>query len=276
MMNRSSSQEQGKAREPRKPQAEKDSAQLRQRDLDILRLIGEQTAYRFDQLQGLLAHHPHTKAKDPTFLSPSQTSRLIQRWERRGLVTAHSIGRHKPRWISLTQRGLALIGISARPLDLSHADLNQLFWVDETRVLVEERYGLRPGFRWESQREYQRMHEHFKTQQNHKPDGSIPLEYQSPHHPDAVLRYRLEEDPDAPEIVSAIEIELSEKAYPTWKTIFVDLTRFFDSAHYYVDPVIRSSLEKALEKFQSEKPVLGDPEREQHLYIHIHDLEQRL
>ena len=137
-MNMSSWQEQGKAREPRKSQADKDSAHLRQRDLDILRLIGEQTAYRFDQLQALLARHPNTRAKDPTFLSPSQTSRLIQRWERRGLVTAHTIGRHEPRWISLTQRGLALIGISARPLDLSHADLNQLFWVNETRVLVEE------------------------------------------------------------------------------------------------------------------------------------------
>ncbi len=99
---------------------------------------------------------------------------------------------------------------------------------------------------------------------------------QSLHRPDAVLWYRLEEDSDAPEIVSAIEIELSEKAYPTWKTIFADLTRFFDSAHYYIDPVIRSSLEKALEQFRNEKPVLGDPEREQRFYIHIHDLEQRL
>ncbi len=275
-MNRSSSQEQGKAREPRKSQADKDSAHLRQRDLDILRLIGEQTAYRFDQLQALLVHHPDTRAKDPAFLSPSQTSRLIQRWKRLGLVTSHKIRHHEPGWISLTQKGLALVGISARSLDLSHLDLNQLFWVNETRVLIEERYGSRPGFRWESQREYQLICEGFKSQHNHEPDVSIPLEYQSPHRPDAVLRYRLEEDPDAPEIVGAIEIELLEKAYPTWKTIFADLTRFFDSAHYYVDPAIKPSLEKALEQFQNEKLVLGDPEREQRLYIHIHDLEQRL
>ena len=32
------------------------------------------------------------------------------------------------------------------------------------------------------------------------------------HHPDAVLRYCLEEDPDAPEITGAIEIELCQKA----------------------------------------------------------------
>jgi hypothetical protein len=66
-MNRSSSQEQDKASEPRKPQAEKDSAHLRQRDLDILRLIGEQTAYRFDQLQRLLAHHRDTRPKIQRF-----------------------------------------------------------------------------------------------------------------------------------------------------------------------------------------------------------------
>src|SRR2546423_7056374 len=123
-MNRSSSQEQDKASEPRKPQAKKDSAHLRQRDLDVLRLIGEQTAYRFDQLQRLLARHPDTRAKEPTFFSQSQTYTLIQRWKRLGLAIAHAIGHHEPRWISLTQRGLALVGISAWPLDLSQVDLN--------------------------------------------------------------------------------------------------------------------------------------------------------
>ncbi len=120
------------------------------------------------------------------------------------------------------------------------------------------------------------MHEHSKTQQEYEPEMLIPLEYQSPHSPDAVVRYRLEEDPEAPEIVSAIEIELSEKTYMAWKKIFVDLIRFFDSAHYYVDPALKPSLEKALEQFQNEEPVSADPEREQRLYIHIHDLEQRL
>ena len=66
-MNRSSSQEQGKACEPRKSQADKDSDHLRQRDLDILRLIGEQTTYRFDQLQALLARHPDTRPKIERF-----------------------------------------------------------------------------------------------------------------------------------------------------------------------------------------------------------------
>jgi len=275
-MNRSSSQEQGKAREPQKSQADKGSAHLRQRDLDILRLIGEQSAYRFDQLQALLTHHPNTRAKDPLSLSQSQTYTLIRRWKRLGLVTSRKIYHHEPGWISLTQKGLALVGISARSLVPLYAELNQLFWVNETRVLVEESYGSRLGFRWESQREYQRMHEYFKTQQDQEPDLSIPLEYQSAHHPDAVLRYRLEDDPDAPEITSAIEIELCQQAYPTWKKIFVDLTCFFDCAHYYIDPALKPSLEKALEKFQNEEPVSADPEREQRLYIHIHDLEQHL
>jgi hypothetical protein len=141
-MNRSSRQEQGKARETQKPQDDTDMVHLRQRDLDILRLIGEQTAYRFDQLQGLLARNPDTRAKDPAFLSPSQTWTLIQRWKRLGLATFHSIGRHEPGWIFLTQRGLALVGISAQSLDPSHVDLNHLFWVNETRALVEEQ-----GFR---------------------------------------------------------------------------------------------------------------------------------
>jgi hypothetical protein len=120
------------------------------------------------------------------------------------------------------------------------------------------------------------MHEHSKTQQEYEPEMSIPLEYQSPHSPDAVVHYRLEEDPEAPEIVSAIEIELSEKTYMAWKKSLVDLARFFDCAHYYVDPALRSSLEKALKQFQNEGLAFGDPEREQRLYIHVHDLEQQL
>jgi len=275
-MNLSSSQEQGKTREPHKPQADTEGAHLRQRDLDILRLIGEQTAYRFDQLQTLLARHPDTRAKDPTFLSQSQTYTLIRRWKRLDLVTSRKIYHDEPGWISLTQRGLALVGISARSLVPLYAQLNHLFWVNETRALVQERYGSRTGFQWESQREYQRMHQYFKTQQKQEPDLSIPLEYQSAHHPDAVLRYRLEDDPDAPEITSAIEIELCQQAYPTWKKIFVDLTRFFDCAHYYIDPALKPSLEKALQQFQNEEHSFGDPEREQRFFIHIHDLEQRL
>jgi hypothetical protein len=272
-MNRSSAREQGKVREPRKPQAEKDRAHLRQRDLDILRLIGQQIAYRFDQLQALLARHPDTQAKDPAFLSLSQTSRLVKRWE---MVTSHTIRHHEPKWISLTQKGLALVGIPAQALDLSQVDLNHLFWINEIRVLIEERYGSRPGFRWESGREYQRRHEHFKTRQAHEPDVHIPPEYQSVHHLDAVLRYRLERDPDAPEIVGAIQIELEDVPYPIWKKIFVDLTYFFDFTHYYVDPALKPSLEKALEQFRNEKPTLRNFEQERRLCIHIHDLEQWL
>jgi hypothetical protein len=249
---------------------------LRQRDPDILRLIGEQIAYRFDQLQALLARHPNTQAKDPAFLSLSQTSRLVKQWERLGLATNHTIRHHEPRWISLTQKGLTLVGIPAQALDLSQVDLNHVFWVNEIRVLIEERYGPRPGFRWESQREYLLTREHFKTQQVREPDVLIPPEYQSSHHPDAVLRYRLEEDPDAPEIVGAIQIALEDVPYPAWRKSFVELTRFFDFIHYYIDPALKPSEDLALQQFQNEKPMLGDPEREQRLYIHIHDLEQRL
>jgi hypothetical protein len=111
-MNSSSSHDQSEPHEPRKPRAEKGLAQLTQRDLDILRLIGEQTAYRFDQMQGLLARHPQTQAKDPAFLSQGQTSALIRRWKLLGLAGSDNLRPHEPVWISLTQKGLALVGIS--------------------------------------------------------------------------------------------------------------------------------------------------------------------
>lgn len=249
--------------------SDKGHPQLTPRDDTILRLIGEQTGYRFDQLQALLARHPDTTSKDSSFLSESRTFALLQRWKTLGLAAYDKIYYHDPGWIWLTRKGLAHVDLTVRFLDLYHADLNHLFWINETRALIEETYGARPGFRFESERVFRATRERLKAQQKREPDLWIPFEYRGNHRPDALLRYRLNIEPDAREVVSALEIELSPKDAETWKKTFLELTQFYDAAHYFVAPTVKSSLVKVLAQFHEE-------EQRQRQSIHIHDLDQRL
>jgi hypothetical protein len=256
--------------------SDKGCPQLMKRDDDLLLLIGEQTGYRFDQLQGLLARHPDTQPEDPSFLSESRTYALIQRWKKLGLVQYDKIYYHDPGWIWLTRRGLAHVHLSLRFLDLYHADLEHLFWINETRALIEDTYRSRPGFRWESERVIRATRERLHAQRKREPDLWIPFEYVGMHRPDALLRYRLSEEPDALEVVSALEVELSSKDPRTWKTIFLDLAQFYTHAHYYVAPEIKASFLRVLTRFQNEEPAFGELPLEQRMNIYVHDLEQML
>ena len=261
----------------RKPmRSDKGRPQLTQRDDDLLLVIGEQTGYSFSQLQGLLARHPDTQSIDPAFLSGSRTYALIQRWKKLGLIQYDKIYYHDPGWIWLTRKGLAHVHLSLRYLDLYHADLEHLFWINETRALIQDSYGSRPGFHWESERVLRAMRERLHAQRKREPDLWLPFEYRGAHRPDALLRYRTSEESDAPEMVSAVEVECSRKEPRIWKKIFLDLTQFYSNAHYYVAPEIKASFVHALTKFQEEEPAYGEPSATRRQYIYVHDLEQRL
>jgi hypothetical protein len=255
-------------RKSRKVRVDKGIPQLTQRDLDILHLVGEQTAYRFDQLQGLLARHPDTQSGDPAFLSESRTTALIGRWKHLGLADYRKIRYDEPGWIWLTRKGLYHLDLPMKFLDPRHSDLDHLFWVNETRILVETTYGTRPGFQWESERQYRVVCERFKREQKHEPELWIPREYKSSHRPDSLIRYRLTEDVEALEVISAIETELSEKDYQTWKKIFLELLRCYTFTYYYAAPDIKPSLVKALAKFHDEE-ASSETSRQR---IIVHDL----
>ncbi len=260
----------------RKTRSDKGYPQLTQRDEDILPQIGIQTAYRFDQLQGLLARHPDSQSTDPTCLSESRTREIIERWKALGLVMYQKVRYDEPGWVSLTRKGLYHFNLSLRFIDPRYSDLDHLFWINETQVHIEETYGSRPGFQWESERQYRTIRERFKAQLKREPDLWVPYEYRGNHRPDALLRYRQSEELDASTIVSVVEVELSEKDYPTWRKIFLELTSFYTNAHYYVNASVKPLLMRALEKFQNEEPMFGEPRTERRQYIYVHDLEEHL
>jgi hypothetical protein len=260
----------------RQKRSDKGKPQLTQRDLDILRIIGEQTAYRFDQLQGLLARHPMTHSADPAFLSETRTMVMIRRWQQLGLADYRKILHDQEGWVWLTAKGIAHLQVPVRFHEPFHGDLEHLYWINETLALIEDRDGAIPGFRWESERLIRATRERLLTQQKqgNQVDRWLPLEYQCQHRPDGLLRYQVGQN--AKEYVIAIEVELSHKAYSTWKKIFLELIKYHHEVQYYVHPAITASFTKALERFQNEEPEYGEPSPERRRCISIHDLEEWL
>jgi hypothetical protein len=257
-----------KNKHQRSPRSDKGLAQLTRRDLDLLHLIGEQTAYGFGQLQGWLARHPDSQSTDPTCLSESRTSALLQRLQKLGLLVYRKILYNEPGWVWCSARGLFHAQLPCRFHEPALADLEHLFWVNETRALVEASDGARPGFHWESERLIRATREHLRVQQKQEPELWIPWEYCGAHRPDALLRYRQGVDQDAPERICAIESELHRKGYETWRKIFLELTAYYDEARYYVTAEIKGALLSALERFQREES--GQERRKR---IAVYDLE---
>jgi hypothetical protein len=260
----------------RQPRSDKGKPQLTQRDLDILRIIGEQTAYRFDQLQGLLARHPMTHSADPTFLSETRTTVMIRRWQQLGLADYRKILHDQEGWVWLTAKGIAHLQIPVRFHEPFHGDLEHLYWINETRALIEDGYGAGPGFCWESERVIRATRERLQVQQKQGQhmDLWLPLEYQCQHRVDGLFRCQVGKE--AKEYVTAIEVELSHKTYSAWKKIFLELVKYHHEVHYYVHPTVMASLARAVERFQNEEPDYGEPGRERRLCISLHELEERL
>ncbi len=260
----------------RRPRLDKGKPQLTQRDLDVLRMIGEQTAYRFDQLQGLLARHPMTHSADPAFLSETRTTVMVRRWQQLGLADYGKILHDQPGWIWLTARGIAHLQLPVRFHEPFHGDLEHLYWINETRALIDDSYGTAPGFCWESERLIRATRERLLAQQkqDHNADRWLPLEYQCQHRPDGLFRYQMGQE--AKEHITAIEVELSHKVYSSWKKIFLELIRCYYDVHYYVHPTVKTSFMKAVERFQNEVPDYGEPSLQRRLSISIHDLQVRL
>ncbi len=138
----------------RQPRSDKGKPQLTPRDRDILLIVGEQITYRFDQFQGLLARHPTTSSADPTFLSETRTLAVIRRWQQLSLAHYRKILNDQLGWIWLSAKGLAQCHLPFRFHEPDYTSLDHLFWINETRALVEDSYGSLPEFQWESERRF--------------------------------------------------------------------------------------------------------------------------
>jgi len=198
---------------------------LTDRDLWVLRWIGEQYAMRMDQLGRLLGSKPGAATSVDGVLSERRTRRIVERWRRAGLVETRKILYAEPGWVWLSRAGLRAVDLqvkylSPRPMWLSH-----VFWCAEVRRRLEADGDVE----WRSERLLY--------------NGGSTVD---PHHlPDAEVMF------DG--VTVAIEVELT----PKHRRRLVDIVAWhsddYPRVRYYVSPAAERGVRRAIEKLTSDR-----------------------
>lgn len=165
--------------------------QLTERDLQVLRWIGEQTAARADQIAHLLAQQAGPGIQTPGQLSESATRVWRTRMKALGAVKEARGFHNEPSYLWLTGKGLRLAGLDFKPLEPALTSFKHLYWCNEVRLFIAAR---RPEARWISERELRSEHAQASREKRQVPDI-----------PDALVETR--------NGVAAVEVELTDKQH---------------------------------------------------------------
>lgn len=248
---------------------------LIRRDPDVLRLIGEQYTYRFDQLQGQLARHPDSQSHDPTVLSETRTRNAIQKWEQLGLARSRKIFQDEPAYVWLTPRGLRFVDLEVAPWSPTDR-LGHPYWINEVRalrdMLATEFSDDWQHYEWESERLWRarrnRLFKEYKGQAVQK----IPRSYHCKHIPDAVIHFVRA----GVQYHVAIEVQLSIKTESWFRTVWNALLLTHTAVFYYVSPKIKEPFMKMLQKWQQATPGGQEVPTQARQNIIVAELEQFL
>jgi hypothetical protein len=150
----------------RRPRADRGQIRLQPRDRDGMLVIGQQSAFRRDQMARYLGRRAQRATKNPGKIGPTTLQDIIDRWCGLGWVQTYSRSTTESDWLYLTAAGL-------RALDLPYnswtpkpgSQFDHMFWVNEVRLLLEDIY---PEGRWVSER-----HIRHHRALTHYPDGEF-------------------------------------------------------------------------------------------------------
>jgi hypothetical protein len=170
------------------------------RDVELLRLVGEQCVVTQPQLARAMGRTEHT----------ARSARA--RWERAGWCRGGQLLTGRPPLVWLTTRGHTVTGIEFkpwRPTPLGR--LEHIVAAAEARLVVAQR---RPEVGWVCERELMR--------EEHLRGGALA------HRPDA--------EAVAPEGAAAVEVELTQKSRTRWERIARELLGRYEAVWYFAPP----------------------------------------
>lgn len=199
----------------RSERSDKGSIKITERDLAILRFVGEQYAVRMDQLARLL------KRPAKGVLSDSATRAVVARWEKAGLTSSRKVIADEPRFVWLTRRGLAEVGLGFKPWEPTVSSLAHIFWTNQVRMHTEDRH---PDSSWRSERELR----------NGRPMQTVSSE--SNHDVDAEINLR--------QGVVAVEVELTSKSVGRRRSIMAEVAQRYATVWYFAPANVASLLEE--------------------------------
>jgi len=211
----------------RVPRADTGLIRCTERDLALLRWVGDQYAVSLPQLARLMGRSEHAARW------------LRARWHRAGLVEGHALLVGRPVFVWLTREGSRVAAVDYKPWVPNAGMVAHIEAVNETRLWVAER---RPGAAWTCERAL--------TSQG--TPGSLRSRS---HRPDAVLQVD-----DGRRI--AIEVELTLKSRARLEQIVARLLAEFDAAWYFAAADVGRALEPLAQRSGGRlhvAPLVGGP-----------------
>ena len=196
---------------------------LSDRDIEMLRWIGEQYAVSFDHLP-TLEHLITQKMPEDPFLRYKGIHALTSRWLRGGLIEQEKIFARKPMWVWLTAKGVKATGLDAVSMVPSVARLQHIHAVNSVRLYVEKKLE-NQDIRWIPEREANALRKIQKK--THLVDGEI--EYPDDHR-------------------VAVEVELTQKDKTRLRSILRQLQRDYDSVLYYASNKCYTAVQNAIKE----------------------------
>lgn len=210
----------------RKERSDKGSIKITERDLSVLRFVGEQYAVRADQLARLL------KRPREGVLSESATRAVIARWEKAGLTDSRKVIADEPKFVWLTRKGLDEVGLAFKPWTPTAASLAHIFWTNQVRIHTEDRH---PAASWRSERELRkgRVMQSVSTAASHEVDAEIHL----------------------PQGVVAVEVELTAKSVERRRSIMSEVASRYATVWYFAPRNVQALLEETAAAVQERERV---------------------
>ncbi len=222
------------------PKTEKEikrkGGQVTQRDLTVLKWVGEMYTARFDTVRKLLGRSAGVGVipqKEQGSINQDNARKLVKKWENLGLVHQKKIFFDDPNYIWLTTEGLRAVGLDYQYLEPSMITLRHSHVVNEVRLYIEglERY--KDKLQWKSERQIRRDQNNLvrNTKKIHIPDAEIEIDGR----------------------LVAVEIELTQKSHTRIAAIIRELERRnYAKIWYFVRDDTQGAVEKALESVKKE------------------------
>ncbi len=191
---------------PRAKRSDAGAVRFAARDLELLRIVGEQYALTLPQLARLMDCSPHAARW------------LRARWERAGWARGRALLVGEPVFVWLTRRGHRIAGVDYAVWRPNAGMLAHIAAVTEVRLHVTAWH---PGAVWVCERELHReLGGGPGGRQRHRPDGLVVI--------------------DGHEV--AVEVELTLKRRGRIESIMRELVARYGSVSYFAAPAPRRTL----------------------------------
>lgn len=184
-----------------------------ERDLTLLRWIGDQYAASLPQLSSLMGRSEHAARW------------LRARWQRAGWVEGHALLVGRPVFVWLTREGGRIAGVYYKPWQPNAGMVAHIEAVNDVRLWLAQR---RPEAAWTCERALTpRVAPGAPRDRGHRPDGVLRVD-------------------DGRRV--AIEVELTLKSRARLEQIAARLLAEFDAAWYFAAPDVTRALASLAER----------------------------